>query len=271
MGNIKIGLQLYSVRDVLGQDLTGGLAKIKAMGYDYVELAGYYGRTPQEIKDIFADAGLICVSAHVGLNNFLQDSAAQIEYLKAVGLEYCAVPWLLPQDFLTAEGLQKNADGMAKMAALLKQEGITLMYHNHEFELSGGGTDTPLDKLLKMGDGVFAAEPDTCWIKYAGVDPVDFLVRYKGRVPVVHIKDYSSDSGKGLKAAVPAADGRIDRAADNFRFCPLGQGVMDIKGVADAAIKAGAKYLIVEQDSPENLPSLTAAKESIDYLRKILG
>lgn len=269
MSAYKIGLQLYSVRGELERDFEGTLTKVKAMGYDYVEFAGFYGHTPQQVKEILDRLGLKAVSAHISTGAFAAEPELQTGYLTALGIKYAVVPWMPHEKFASAKGIEEVIADVVAMSKALQPHGIKVLYHNHDFELYGRQGATALDEVLIKAQDYIDAEPDTCWISYAGKDAKEFLTRYSGRVPVVHIKDYAADSAARGTAA-HFASGRIDYGADNFVFRPLGQGVLDIKGIIDAAVSSGAQYLIVEQDNTYDLPSLEAVKMSIDYLNKIL-
>ncbi len=124
--------------------------------------------------------------------------------------------------------------------------GIYMLYHNHDYELIGSNGEIPLDTVYNAVDSEYlGAEIDVCWVKYAGIDPAEYVRKYKGRCPIVHLKDYNGkEKGNG------------------FSYKSAGSGVVDIKGVIEAAKAADTEWLIVEQDDPEEgkTPMHEAAK-----------
>ncbi|MBE6692360.1 MAG: sugar phosphate isomerase/epimerase [Ruminococcaceae bacterium] len=250
---LPIGIQLYSVRDFCDTDLESTLKSVKEMGYEGVELAGFYGRTPEEFADLLNKYGLKAMSAHVSYYEMRDDMAKVIENCKTVGCEYIAVPWLDPDYRIDGIYGKEMVDNICKFSKMAKEAGLGLLYHNHEFEFQKIGDEYMFDILYAQVPDLLA-EQDSCWVHYGGVDPAEYLKKYSNRTPVLHLKDYV---------------GRKDQG--NFELRPNGCGIVDIKALVDIAPENGVKWLVVEQDHPSmGMNSLECAQKSIEYLKQIV-
>lgn len=272
MKTLPVAVQVYSVREDAEKDFKGTMRKIKDMGYDGVELAGLYGNTPEEIKKILNDVGLNPVSAHVPYQDLIADMEGVVGQYVTIGCEYIAVPYLMEDMRPGTPAFPGVVENIKKLGAVCKEKGITLMYHNHDFE------------FVKMEDGSYAldylyahvspdllqTELDTCWVKVAGEDPAAYVLKYTGRAPVVHLKDFYKE---GNPVKMYELIGLDDDAKEEkkkqgfFEFRPVGDGLQDMPAILDASIKAGAKWVVVEQDFSNNRPAMEAIKMSRDYLK----
>lgn len=267
MKTLPVALQIYTVREYAESDFGGTMKKIKEMGYDYVELAGLYGLCPCKIKKALADAGLQAISAHVPLNELVDDTDTVIDNYIKIGCKFIAVPYL-------GEGLRPGEEGFTQVLADIKmvgekcyKKGVTLLYHNHDFEfvkLDNGeyGLD---DMYANVEPNYLQTEIDTCWVKVAGVCPSDYIRKYSGRCPVVHLKDFVGQKSDNMYELIG-----IDKKADKteaFAFRPVGYGVQDFPSILAASLESGAEYVVVEQDRSDDCTSLEAAKKSREYLK----
>ena len=271
MSQLPILLQVYSVRDEAEADLEATLQAIQAMGFDGVELAGLYGRSAEEIRDRLADLDLPAISAHVPLAELRADLAGTLDQYKTIGVEYIVIPYIQEDERPGTPGFDQLLQDIPRIAEAVNARDMTLLYHNHDFE------------FVTMDDGRYAldyiyetipaellqVEPDTCWIKVAGVDPVEYLAKYAHRIPVVHLKDYILEGKPANLYELIGTEVEEEEASEGtFEFKPLGEGLQDIPAVADAAKRHGAKYLVVEQDLSLDRPPLEAAETSLKYLRQ---
>ena len=245
--NLPIALQLYTVRDVLSKDLDAGLAQVRAIGYTHVEMAGHYNRTPAEVKALLDKHRLTPIAGHdMWLVSATPASAAA--NAKALGYQYAIMPWF-PED-------RRSVAGYSEVVATAKQAnaehaGVTFGYHNHDFEfkpVEDGGSGFAV--LFEGTD--LTCEMDTCWVAVGGADPVQWMQKLAGRVPLLHIKDCRDFAAKAL--------------------CEVGTGKVPVKDIVQAAPGVGAKFLVVEQDNNwiDGDP-MKSAKISYDNLRKITG
>lgn len=271
MSDVKIGLQLYSIRDKMEADMEAALRAVKEIGYDYVELAGYFGHPAEEIRGWLKKYGLTCISVHQMPEFYHTDEG--IAYVKALGPRYSVIPWYSKDHYIT--DMEGTLSYFTEMGQKLLDNGLEMLYHNHDFELATVGDKTILDRIYTtVPANLLNPEFDTCWIKYAGYDPCDYLRAYAGRYKLVHLKDFvAKQLGGGPVYALIDKDGKELPAASRdergFAFRPIGSGIQDIPAIMKAALEGGAEYFIVEQDQCYEQDSLEAAKESREYLRSL--
>ena len=268
-----LGYQVYSAREDAQKDLPYVLKQLAQMGYDGVELAGFYGHSAKQIREMLDQTGLVCISSHVALALMDEDIFKVISDHVTLGCKYIAIPFLDQSCRPGSAGFAATIEKIYRYGALCRQAGLQLLYHNHDFEFVTLCEQYGLDFLYAaVAQDILCAQPDTCWIHYAGVDPCAYLKKYAGRCPVVHLKDYIGRRDGSQPYALLSKDGADDgTAAQQAAFCfkPVGYGVQDIPAVVDAALDAGAKWFIVEQDQSTERAPLEDAKLSRDYLRKL--
>lgn len=250
---LPIALQLYSVRNAAEANLEATLREVKAMGYQGVELAGFCGKTPQEFAEFLKENGLVAVSAHVGFDDMRNDMAKVIADYKAIGCEYIAIPGIAPADRLETENGNKTIEDIRRLTKAANESGLTMCYHNHDFEFIKINGEYAFD-LLYSEIPELKVEQDSCWVSVSGESPVEYLKKYSGRTPLLHLKDYVGSKAEG-----------------NLELRPNGYGVQDFKAMIETAENTGVQWLIVEQDDPSmDKTELECAKLSIDYLKEVI-
>jgi len=273
---IPIMLQLYNVREELKNDFEGTLAEVARIGYKYVELvnANGSGKTSAQYREALDKAGLSAVSAHATYRDMIGDPEKVFGYHIDLGCKYIAVPFLNLEDRNTGPNFEDVKKGIARLGEVANKMGITLLYHNHEFEFEDYKGKYALDDLFdSIPAKLLQTEIDVCWVKVGGPDPAEYILKYTGRAPVVHIKDFDSSDGGRIKAEYDLiGEAKKARAAGAFPFRAVGYGIQDIPGIVEAAKKAGTQWFVVEQDLPSpGKTSIECAKDSLDYLNKIMG
>ncbi len=267
---LPVAVQLYSVRDDFKADIRGTLEKVKEMGYDGVEFAGLRGNSPEDIKKMLDEIGLVALSAHVPY----VDMAANPDILKdyaTIGCKFVAVPYLVPEHrpendvFFT-----EVVPNIRRIGEKAKEYGITLLYHNHDFEFVKVDGKYALDILYEeVSADLLQTELDTCWINVGGEVPADYIRKYAGRCPVVHLKDFYGEKSEDMYELI-GIDKKAPKRPGNFEFRPVGSGLNDFPAIVAAAKDAGTKWLIVEQDKPSmGLTPLQCIEKSINYLKTI--
>ena len=273
MKKMRVGLQLYTLRNEMEKDFEGTLKAVKEMGYDYVEFAGFYDKSAVEVKQILDRVGLTAISVHQGTQLFEETGENVIEFLETIGVKYCAIPWFQLENF--TENWEKSIESFRNYSKALKKKGIQLLYHNHDFEFTKIDGEYIIDKLYaELSADEICPEFDTCWVHYAGENPCKYLEKYSGRVNVLHLKDYVCENkGIGSVYALIDKDGKEEKKAskeeNGFSFRPLGMGVQNFEEILDTAERAGTEYIIVEQDQSPDMPPIEAVKISRDYLKKL--
>lgn len=262
---LPIALQLYSIRNEVEADFRGTMEKIKEMGYEGVESAAGFGNTPiAEAKQILDEVGLTLVSAHFSRYDLANEELLQ-EY-KEIGLQYAVLASL--RDRTPEEGVTM----IREMAENCQKLGLTLMYHNHDFEFATVDGGYILDKYYdEISPELLLPEIDTCWVKVAGVDPAEYVKKYSGRQEVVHLKDFVGSKSANMYGLIGEENKeKKDTEAGKFELRPVGYGIQDVPSIIVASQEAGAKWLIVEQDKPSmGKTPMECAKMSIDYLKSL--
>jgi len=267
----KFGLQLYSVRDHMEKDFEGTLQKVAEMGYEYVEFAGYFGHTGEEIKQILDKNGLKCVSVHQTVDPLLEEGTDDFcKFLKTFGVKYFVIPYYPLDEF--QNNYEKTLEKFQKAAEICARNNLILCYHNHDFEFRNNiGNMRVIDKLLADMEGKLLPQFDLCWVKYGGAEPCEYLKKYQGKVEIVHLKDFYSQGFDGTVYKLIDKDGKVDDKKDeqkSFEYRPLGQGVQKMEEIIESADQNGTQYFIVEQDDWYDKDSLATVQESIEYLKK---
>jgi sugar phosphate isomerase/epimerase len=243
---MPIGLMLYTVRDDCARDFEGTLRAVAELGYEGVELFDLHGHEAARLRGWLDEHGLPACARHARLDALetrLPELAAEAATL---GYRRLVVSWIDPAVLAAdAEGV---AARIARVAGAAAASGLELGFHNHDAELRPLADGTSfLDRLLDLP---LFLELDLGWAWWAGVDPQELLEHARGRVPLVHLKDFAA---------------RGERS-----FCSVGDGAVGYESVAPAALAAGAEWLLVEQDESDG-PALEAARRSLEALRPMLA
>jgi sugar phosphate isomerase/epimerase len=245
----KIGLQLYTVRKEMEKDVEGTLTKVALLGFKEVEFAGYYNRTPEQIKSILRLNGLAAPSAHTNLTAMKsKDWQKTVDDTRAIGHKYLVLAYLSPQERTKLDDYKQVIELMNRAAEDCKKAGIQFAYHNHDFEFQAMDGQIPYDLILKDTDPkLVKMELDLYWIAKAKQQPEKYFAMYPGRFELFHVKD-------------------MDNTPKEF-FTEVGRGVIDFKRIFQMK-NSGVKHYFVEQDQTPASP-FDSIKISYDYLEKL--
>ena len=271
MMSLPVALQLYSIRDALNEDFAKTLHLVKRMGYDWVELSGLEGRDPCKVKKMLEDAGLSTMSSHVPFQELFTDMPAAIQRYKDVGCLYIVLPSLPVGRRPGDEEYSGVFEELKRAGKIIADSGMVFLYHNHDFEFIRIDGEYLLDRIYRfIPPSLIQAQIDTCWVNVAGENPVEYLRKYAGRVPLVHLKDFYMEGH--LKSApyelIDNQSVQVEKP-QNFEFRPIGYGKQDIPAILKASEDIGARWVIVEQDESNGRSSMEAAKMSRDYLKSL--
>ena len=272
MSKFPVALQLYSVRDFMEQDVEKTLREVKAMGYDGVEFAGLYGYDPADLRALCEEIGLVPISAHVPLAAFEKDLEGTMAAYKTLGCQFVAVPYLSDEFRVGGERYGELTEMIKRIGEEANAQGLTLLYHNHDFEfvkLDNG--EYMLDALYRLVSAdLLQTQLDTCWVNIGGEVPAEYIRRYAGRAPVVHLKDFVGGKAENMYALIGIDENEEKNTQGAFEFRPVGQGVQDFPTILAAAHEAGTQWVVVEQDSPsDDYTSLECARMSAEYVTTI--
>ena len=251
---LPIGLQLYSVRNLLPKDFDGTLHQLAAAGYVEMEAAGYFGRTAVEFRHAIDQAGLRLVGTHYGMNVLLPHLDENIEFAHTLGVSYIVCPSPMRKDpaargELNLDDWRWVAGELNRIGEKVKAAGMTFAYHNHGPEFGSENGVVFYDELLRLTDPKLVVfEMDLGWVFAAGRNPIDYLSKTPERFPLLHVKDMKKN------------------AKGEFESTVLGRGLMDYKQILRAA--TGVKHYFIEQEEFE-IPVMEALKLDADYMRKL--
>ena len=261
---LPLGLQLYSVRELLPKDFQGTLNQIAALGYREVEAAGFFNHTAAEVKQAMAAAGLHCVSAHYPYGTLAPRLDETIAFLRELGAEFliCSSPGFkdptsaaAKTHTLTLEDWRWNAAEFNRIGKIVQAAGLRFGYHNHVAEFHALDGTVPYDELLRLTDPALVTfEMDCGWVKVGGADPARYLRQHPTRISMLHVKDFKAT------AAATTTEGAV--AAE------LGQGTVDFHALFAAADRSAIKHCFIEQEQFTG-PPLEALKIDADYMRSL--
>jgi len=269
-----VAIQLYSLRDDMAADFEGTLKKVKELGYDGVEFAGLFDKSPEEVKALCEENGLVPISAHVPYVDMLENPDKVIGDYAEIGCKYIVIPYMTEEHRPGAENYDEVIENVKVLGETANRFGMKLLYHNHDFEFVKIGDEYGLDVLYNSVDSdLLQTELDTCWVNVGGENPSEYIIKYTGRAPVVHLKDFVMGNGsKGnMYKLIGIDDGESEQAdGEGFSFRPVGYGVQDFEAILKASEKAGAEWVVIEQDDPAmGKTPIECAKMSIEYINTI--
>ncbi|SET33984.1 sugar phosphate isomerase/epimerase [Paenibacillus sp. NFR01] len=243
---LKIGLQLYTVREELEKDFEGTIRKVAELGYASVEFFHFFGRSSAEVAALLEETGLVALGAHRPYTEMLEHTAEEIRYNLEIGNKNLIIPYLTEEQ----RNWEQVVSDLRAIGAKTAEQGAVLFYHNHDFEFTQKvGEQTAFDYIFA---GVPAeqlqVELDTCWVHFAGYDPVAYIEKYAGRLPIIHLKDVKRSEDGSPETVV------------------LGEGEVNLAAILEAADKAGAEWAVVEQDFCAR-PAMDSIADSMKWIK----
>lgn len=231
MSESQLAAQLYTVREFTKtpEDIARTMKKVRAIGYESVQVSGMGPIDPHELRKIVDGEGLTICATHIGYDRMKDETEAVIEEHYVIGCKHPAIG-SMPGGYRNAEGFHRFAKEASKVAKKLADGGLTWSYHNHSFELEKFGDKVGLEILRSESDAkYFNLEIDTYWIQHGGGDPAEWVARCKGRIPLIHLKDMGNKGGQQLMMEV-------------------GEGNLNWPRILSEAKKSGVEWYIIEQD-----------------------
>lgn len=246
------GLQLYTLRDIIGNDPKGVLKDVASFGYKQIESyegkdGMFWGMTNKEFKAYMDELGMTIISSHCDINKDFERKAAEAA---EIGMKYLLSPWIGPQKSL--DDYKRFADTFNEKGKICKANGIRFAYHNHDYSFKQQDGQYPQDIMMKNTDSALVDfEMDMYWVVTAGEDPIKWMKKYPGRFKLCHVKD------------------RAKGANGEFDSVTLGKGIIPYKKIVAEAKAMGMNYFIVEQEAYENTTPLECAKDNAAYLKLV--
>jgi sugar phosphate isomerase/epimerase len=244
----RVGIQLYTLRSEMERDVEGTLASVGRIGYREVEFAGYFGRSPAQLRAALRSAGLDAPAAHVEAKTVEVDWARTLDEAAAVGHEFIVAAWIDADRRTTLDDWKRWAERFGPAAEQAKAAGLRFAYHNHDYEFTAVEGRVPYELLLESTDpGLVDFEMDLFWLIRAGGDPLAYFARHPHRFPLVHVKD-------------------MDAAR---RMVDVGRGTIDFRRIFAQAEQAGIHHYFVEHDEP--VSPFESARVSFEAMRRLIG
>ena len=217
----KYGVQLYGLRDIAEKDIKLAIKAAADAGYKYVEFAGFFDRTPEQICAYLEESNVDVISSHTVIDQIKPENLANtIKYHNAIGNTRITLPFIWMK---TREDLERSIEVINYALPILKEAGITLSVHNHSGELLPTEYGViPYDEIEARTDIKF--QLDTFWVFFAGKDPIPLMEYYhtKGRLDSIHLKD-----------------GRLDHSCRS-----LGEGAAPVEAVLTKALELNVPIIV---------------------------
>jgi len=239
-----IGLQLYTIRSLMESDFRGAMEEVATIGYDEVEFAGYYNRTPDEILALLNDLDLASPAAHIPLQRIREAPDEVIQMAKTIGHQYLVCPYLAESERTSLDDYRRLAEDFSTFGKRCTEVGLQFAYHNHDFEFVAMKGTRPYDVLLSETDPQHVKmELDLYWVIEADQDPLDYIGQNPERYPLCHVKDRGPDGG----------------------MVPVGSGTIDFASIFEAA---NFQHYFVEHDNPQNpMQSIETSHRTLQTLK----
>lgn len=247
----KIAAQLYTLREFLKteEDIFYSLKKVSEIGFQAVQISGIGKIETKRLKEICDEFDLKVCATHIPFERLKTELDNVVEEHKILGCSHIAIP-SAPSEYRSEEGALKFAQECNEIGKKLKEEGITLSYHNHSFEFKKYGGKTWLEILIENSSPEYLMiEIDTYWVQFAGANPEKWIRSLEGRIPLVHLKDM----------------GMIEDFKQTM--FEVGYGNLDWDGIIASCNEAGVEWYIIEQDVCQRSP-FESLKMSFDFLTK---
>ncbi len=243
----RIGVQLYTVRELMRENVERTLASVASIGYREVEFAGLFGLPAKNIRRILDVNGLKAPSSHVGISDISEKLDETLSDANTLGIRYVTLSWIDEQD-RTLDGYARVAEKLNLAGERARAAGMQLAFHNHTYGFAPIGTTVPYDYLLRTCTPEnLAMEADVFWMRQAGQYPLDWFRKYPGRFHMLHVKDMGP----------PPANAMLD----------VGDGVIGWRELLSHRTSAGLRHVFVEHDEPND--PLASLRRSYRYLKAL--
>lgn len=249
----QVAVQLYSLRDYLKTpaEMAVTLKKVRAIGYEAVQLSGMGPIDELELNRMLAGEGLICCATHEDGAQIIHETSWVIERLRKLNCRYTAYAWPGSLDFSKFQNVLDLAAQLDAAGKKMRKAGQVLTYHNHAMELFPVEGKTALEWIYeKSGKKNLQGEIDTFWIQNGGADPIAWCKKLKKRLPLLHLKDYTV-------------------SGNNPNFAPVGHGNLNMPAIIKMAEKSGCEWFIVEQDDCYGRDPFGDLALSFNYLKSL--
>jgi len=258
----KVGIQTYTLREIFEPDPVGTLKMIKEVGYDYVELNGrnFAERSVENLAAMIKDAGLYSPATHISYDAAVKAPEATAKGCQSLGCKYAIVPWV-DEAQRNKEDWVRHAKAFDEAGKIMRDNGVHLAYHNHQFEFDDlGGGETAMDILIEQTSPENVDfELDLFWAALASSNVSGLFKKGQGRFKLCHIKDMKGDPK-------PYYESRDYGNISKQLMVNVGEGELPFESYFALNDISGLEYFITEHDNPVK-PFRTSIKTSHDAVR----
>ncbi|WP_127589886.1 sugar phosphate isomerase/epimerase family protein [Paenibacillus lautus] len=248
MTNLKVALQLYTLRDYDQEDFAAKIIKVREAGYDGVEFAGFADIPAEEMKSLLEKAGLEAMGSHTRMEELMDRLDEVIAYNQVIGSSYIVIP------YYKIESMEDVHSLIAIVKAIgpkIKVAGMELLYHNHYHEFTNEFGEKPILEMLREAttEAELSFEIDMFWTTHADREPVEVMDTFGSRCKTVHVKDMVNKEDKEMTE--------------------VGTGLLDLKGIIEKAKSSGYEWVVIEQDRIK-IDGYDSVKISLDHVKAML-
>lgn len=265
------GVQLWTINKELHENFEYSIKQIAKLGFNYIETAGFIGKSPKEFRKIIEDYGMQIKACHWSMGELLTNQMQRIEDSLEVGAEYliCSSPkplqklapdldWVVAMNkIMDLEAYLKATEGLVKISDGMDKSNLKLAYHNHNFEFIkhdyNGEKLSGMDLFTKaLSPEKLRLELDIGWVVAGGFDPLITMETLRDRIDLTHLKDMAPNINAPL----------------GFYSTEIGNGIINWQEILSKANEIKVKYNMLEQESPYTSPIFKSLETSLAYLRK---
>lgn len=253
---IKVGIQSYTIRDYCKtiEDIDKTLAELASWGVKDIQISGIGKVDWNELAETVKKYDMTVCVTHTPFERMMKETDAVIDEHIKLGCDCLGIGAMPGEYERTEEGVDKFIADLIPVAKRMRERGVHLAYHNHDFDLKLYGNKSILDRMLELDADLLWFVPDVAWIQIAGEVPAEYLKKMQGRVKVLHFKDYKP----------------VENGEHPWAFTELGKGVVDLKACYETAKEMGIPYIMFEQDNNWTVDAMQSSKEAFEYM-KMLG
>lgn len=252
---IKVGIQSYTIRDYCKtiEDIDKTLAELASWGVKDIQISGIGKVDWNELAETVKKYDMTVCVTHTPFERMTKETDAVIDEHIKLGCDCLGIGAMPGEYERTEEGVDKFLADLIPVAERMRERGVHLAYHNHDFDLKLYGDKSILDRMLELDSDLLWFIPDVAWLQIAGENPAEYLKKMQGRVKVLHFKDYNPVEGQDHP----------------WSFTELGKGVVDLPACYETAKEMGIPYIMFEQDNNWTVNAMQSSKEAFEYMKKL--
>lgn len=274
MSKPQVAVIMMMLKEKIKEDgVYNTLKKLKDMGYNAVEISQVEMSEENitEMKRAIDELDMDICALSAVTENFMpqvkfdtlkDDFDKIVEDAKTLDCKYLRIG-MLPVHYMGKEEKYiEFAKELNEYGKRLNEHGMKLFYHNHHFEFERLGGKLAMDILVENSDPEYVGfELDVHWIQAGGQNPIDWIKKLKGRVELVHLKDY--------RIVTPEKLTGYEDLFKMVQFAEIGEGSLDFEGIIKACEESGVKYMPIEQDMTYGRDVFESLQISMDNLKKM--